>query len=192
MFHVGIILHCLCCDIWMDQYNFRTSSSVSSSLQFHAKTIYGERWQQRWFWNSFNPLPQWNSQDSLLRTSWCYLFLPRPTNFTISLGLLLPGIHYLSQPGQWNAPFHSLLLCFSFSTFFLKYSCLTPLINTPKFSSDQHFISKFLTISFCFFQVLECICTQIRNWRKVLANCAQFNNLFLSANACYCDRNIWA
>lgn len=40
------------------------------------------------------------------------------------------------------------------------------------------------------FPVLECICTQVRNWWKVLANSAQFNNFFLSADAHNCNWNI--
>lgn len=34
-FGTGIILHCICCDVWMDKYIIRIISNVSSHLQFH-------------------------------------------------------------------------------------------------------------------------------------------------------------
>lgn len=35
-----------------------------------------------------------------------------------------------------------------------------------------------------YFAVYQCLCTQVRDWWKVLAYCAQFNNLLPCTDAC--------
>lgn len=127
-FDAGIILHCLCCDIWMDQSIIRPLSIDSPYVQFLQKSICWKSWW--WIWGSVNSLPQWNSQDSLLWTSWCNILLPCSPDSAVSLGLLLSGIHHLSQPGYWNA------FLFIFSSYSFTYE-LHPLIFFSYLLSTQ-------------------------------------------------------
>lgn len=95
--YVGIFLHCLRCNIRMDECFIRSFSHNPSYFQSNKETfqlLLGWR-----IWSSIYSLPQRHSKNSFLWTSWNYIFLPCAINFALPLGVLLSCLYHLSQPG---------------------------------------------------------------------------------------------
>lgn len=97
---VGIFFHCLRCHIRMDGHFIRTLSCDPFYLQLNQKTLCEkcEKWRWR-HWSSINFLPQGNSKNPFIWSSWYFLFLPGSTDSALSFGLPMSWIHHIPQSG---------------------------------------------------------------------------------------------
>lgn len=90
---VGIVFHCLRRHIRMDGRFIGTLSCNPFYLQLNKKT-FCEKWRW-WHWSSIYSLPQGNSKNPFLWSSWYNIFLPGSTDSALPFGVPMSWIHHI-------------------------------------------------------------------------------------------------